>query len=190
MGVGSATRPLIGGCRQDAQRMMQIAQAIFVRRDRDMSTPFQPRPRPSTKSRPCQKFESVDHDIIECMFDSPVAATVSERIVAAARAENRAACGYWELDLLRLRQVGERETWCTDTQEAIAAEVGAALTISQAQATSYLYYARTMRTRLSKVGALLRAADISYRMFQTIAYRTDLITDPEVMAAVDARLAA
>jgi hypothetical protein len=27
-------------------------------------------------------------------------------------------------------------------------------------------------------------------MFQTIAYRTDLITDPEVMAAVDARLAA
>ena len=130
------------------------------------------------------------------MFDSPspVAATVSERIVAAARAENRAAgerlAAIGELDLLRLRQVGERETWCTDTQEAIAAEVGAALTITQARATSYLYYARTMRTRLSKVGALLRAGDISYRMFQTIAYRTDLITDPEVMAAVDARLAA
>ena len=130
------------------------------------------------------------------MFDSPspVAATVSERIVAAARAENRAAgerlAAIGELDLLRLRQVGERETWCTDTQEAIAAEVGAALTITQARATSYLYYARTMRTRLSKVGALLRAGDISYRMFQTIAYRTDLMTDPEMMAAVDARLAA
>jgi hypothetical protein len=128
------------------------------------------------------------------MFDNPIAATIAERIVAAARAENRAAgerlAAIGELDLLRLRQVGERETWCTDTQEAIAAEVGAALSVTQALATSYLYYARTMRTRLSKVGALLQAGDVSYRMFQTIAYRTDLITDPEVMAAVDARLAA
>jgi len=47
-----------------------------------------------------------------------------------------------------------------------------------------------MRTRLSRVGALLQAGDVSYRTFQTIAYRTDLITDPEVMADVDARLAA
>ena len=40
-----------------------------------------------------------------------------------------------ELDALRLRLVGERETWCTDTQEAVAAEVAAALCISQALAT-------------------------------------------------------
>src|SRR5277367_5551572 len=135
---------------------------------------------------------SVGHGIIECMFDE--AAPLVESMGAATRAENRAAgerlAAIGELDLLRLRQVGERETWCTDTQEAIAAEVGAALSVTQALATSYLYYARTMRTRLSKVGALLQAGDVSYRLFQTIAYRTDLITDPEVMAAVDARLAA
>ena len=74
------------------------------------------------------------------MFDNPIAATIAERIVTAARAENRAAgerlAAIGELDLLRLRQVGERETWCTDTQEAIAAEVGAALCVTQTLATS------------------------------------------------------
>jgi hypothetical protein len=107
------------------------------------------------------------------MFDDPIAAAIVGRMGAAVRVENRAAgerlAAIGELDLLRLRQVGERETWCTDTQEAIAAEVAAALCVTQALATSYLYYARTMRTRLSKVGALLQAGDVSYRMFQTIA---------------------
>ena len=69
--------------------------------------------------------------IIECMFDDAAAAVLVERMGAAARAENRAAgerlAVIGELDLLRLRQVGERETWCTDTQEAVTAEVAAAL---------------------------------------------------------------
>ncbi len=38
-------------------------------------------------------------------------------------------------------------------------------------------------------GALLVAGDIDYRTFQTIVYRTDLITDTQVLAAVDAELA-
>lgn len=116
-----------------------------------------------------------------------------ERMCAASRAENCAAgqrlAAIGELDLLWLRQVGERETWCTDTQEAVAAEVAAALRISHGLATSYLYYSRAMWTRLPRVGALLQAGDIDYRMFQTIVYRTDLITDSDVMAAVDAELA-
>jgi hypothetical protein len=47
-----------------------------------------------------------------------------------------------------------------------------------------------MRMRLPKVGALLVSGDIDYRMFQTIVYRTDLITDGDLLAAVDAQLAA
>jgi uncharacterized protein DUF222 len=133
----------------------------------------------------------------EYMFDvdasSPTTATLVERICAASRAENRAAgqrlAAIAELDLVRLRQVGERETWCTDTQEAVAAEVAAALRITHGLATSYLYYSRAMRTRLPRVGTLLQDGDIDYRMFQTIVYRTDLITDSDVMAAVDAQLA-
>ncbi|MGA8330696.1 MAG: DUF222 domain-containing protein, partial [Mycobacterium sp.] len=128
------------------------------------------------------------------MFDDCSVAMVVARIGAAARAENRAAgerlAAIGDLDLLRLRQVGERETWCTDTQEAVSAEVAAALTISQGLAGSYLYYSRALRMRLPAVGALLLAGDIDYRMFQTIVYRTDLIVDPDVMAAVDAELAA
>ena len=58
-----------------------------------------------------------------------------KRLRAAVRTENRAAgqrlAVIGELDVLWLRQVGERETWCTDTQEAITAEVAAALGITQ-----------------------------------------------------------
>jgi hypothetical protein len=121
-------------------------------------------------------------------------AALVDRLRATRRAENSAAgqrlAVIGELDALRLRLLGERETWCTDTQEAVAAEVAAATCISQALATSYLYYARAMRTRLPLVGALLKAGDVDYRAFQTIVYRTDLITDVEVMATVDSELAA
>src|ERR1700730_3471283 len=130
-------------------------------------------------------------DIIECMFED--AASAVERLRAAVRMENRAAgqrlAVIGELDVLWLLQVGERETWCTDTQEAITAEVAAALGITQGLAASYLEYSRAMRLRLPRVGELLRAGDIDYRTFQTIVYRTDLITDSDVLAAIDAELA-
>jgi hypothetical protein len=125
---------------------------------------------------------------------TPQSAALVDQLRASGRAENRAAgqrlAVIAELDALRLRLFGERETWCTDTQEAVAAEVAAALCVSQALANSYLYYARALRTRLPQVGALLQAGDLDYRAFQTIVYRTDLITDVDVMAAVDAELAA
>jgi hypothetical protein len=128
------------------------------------------------------------------MFDNRRDAAASvDRMCAASRAENRAAgerlAAIGELDVVRLRECGERETWSTDTWEAISAEVAAALGISAALASSYLDYSRAMRIRLPQVGAALLAGDISYSMFQTIVYRTNLITDPEVMAAVDAELA-
>ncbi len=112
---------------------------------------------------------------------------------AAARAENRAAgqrlAVIGQLDLLWLRHFGERETWGTDTHDAITDEIAAALSITRGMADSYLDYARAMRLRLPRVGALLVAGDIDYRTFQTIVYRTDLIADPDVLAAVDAALA-
>ena len=46
-----------------------------------------------------------------------------------------------------------------------------------------------MRERLPKVAEVFKAGDIDYRTFQTIVYRTDLITDRGVLAAVDAELA-
>jgi hypothetical protein len=122
------------------------------------------------------------------MFDATI-----QLLRAAARAEHRAAghrlAVIGELDLLWLRHFGERETWGTDTHDAITDEIAATLGITRGMADSYLDYARAMRLRLPRVGALLVAGDIDYRTFQTIVYRTDLIADPDVLAAVDATLA-
>src|SRR5262249_3126708 len=76
------------------------------------------------------------------------------------------------------------------TEAAVAADVGAELRISQGLAAGRLRYARAMRERLPQVGAVFLAGGIDYWMFQTLVFRTDLITDPDVLAAVDARLAA
>ncbi|HYB81473.1 MAG TPA: HNH endonuclease signature motif containing protein, partial [Mycobacterium sp.] len=86
-------------------------------------------------------------------------------------------------------QRGEQQDWAVDTWAAVGAEVAAAFRISLAMAGSYMRYALAMRERLPQVAAVFRAGDIDYRLFQTIVYRTDLITDPQVLAAVDAELA-
>ncbi|KAA8961793.1 MAG: DUF222 domain-containing protein [Mycobacterium sp.] len=125
---------------------------------------------------------------------SSTGAAVVDRICAAARAENRAAgerlVAIGELHVLRARETGGCVDWATDTWDAVAAEVAAALRIHPALASSYVGYAQIMRQQLPQVGAALVAGDISYSVFQTIVYRTGLISDPEVMTAVDAELAA
>jgi hypothetical protein len=124
---------------------------------------------------------------------TPESAALLDRICSSSRAENHAAgerlAAIGELDMLRLREYGERETWATDTWDSISAEIAAALQISHSLASSYLNYSRAMRNRLPKVGSSLLSGDISYSTFQTIVFRTDLITDAEVMAAVDTALA-
>lgn len=125
---------------------------------------------------------------------TPDSAALVERVRASARVENRAAAAQLvaigELFGYRLSRCYENEDWAIDTMEAVAAEVGAALRISQGLAASRLRYARAMRERLPRVAEVFKAGDIDYRMFQTVVYRTDLITDPAVLAAVDAQLAA
>ena len=116
-----------------------------------------------------------------------------DRMCAAGRAESRAAAArldaVGELFELRRGQRGEAADWAVDTWAAVGAEVAAAFRISQAMAGSYLRYALAMRARLPEVAALFRAGDIDYRLFATVVYRTDLITDEQVLAAVDAEVA-
>ena len=116
-----------------------------------------------------------------------------DRMCAAGRFENRAAAAQLvavgELFGYRLSRCSETEEWAIDTEEAVTAEVAAALRISQAAAGSRLRYARAMRERLPKVGEVFQAGDVDYRTFQTIVYRTDLITDAEVLTRVDETLA-
>lgn len=117
-----------------------------------------------------------------------------DRICAATRAENRAAAAQLvaigELFGYRLSRCSDTEDWAVDTEEAVAAEVAAALRVSQGIAGSRLRYARAIRGRLPQVGEVFAAGDIDMRTFTTIVFRTDLITDPDVLRAVDAQLAA
>ncbi|OBK50354.1 HNH endonuclease signature motif containing protein [Mycobacterium sp. 1081908.1] len=135
-------------------------------------------------------------EMIERRYPSTTAesAALIGEICAAARAENRAAATQLDrigrLFAYRLSRCSETEDWAIDTMEAVAAEVGAALRIGQGLAASRVRYARAMRERLPNVAEVFAAGDIDYGMFQTIVYRTDLIEDPDVLAAVDARLAA
>lgn len=136
------------------------------------------------------------------MFDQSASAASTEvgpaslldRIRTAHRAESRAAgerlVAIGELDSLQARARSVNDLWVSDSFTAVSVDVAAALNISGALASSYLGYARALRDRLPKVGALLVAGDIDYWMFRIMVFRTDLIEDPEVLAAVDGKLAA
>ncbi|BBZ73787.1 hypothetical protein MPRS_48800 [Mycobacterium paraseoulense] len=117
-----------------------------------------------------------------------------ERIGCFARVQNRAVAaqlaGIGELFAYRLSRCGETKDWAIDTEAAVAAEVAAQLGISQGLAASRVRYARALRERLPKVAEVFVAGDIDFRLVATLVYRSDLITDPEVVAAVDAQLAA
>jgi hypothetical protein len=116
-----------------------------------------------------------------------------DEVRSASRSETRAVAqrltAIWQLYRVRLRQSGGHETWAADTWNAVAGEVAATLNVSLGFASSQVRFARAMHERLPLVGMVLAAGDIDYRLFQTIVYRTDLITDPDTLAVVDGQLA-
>jgi len=86
---------------------------------------------------------------------------------------------------VRLRDSGEQADFAMDAWDAVAAQVAAALKCSIVMGSSYLRYAVALRDRLPQVGKVFQAGEIDYRAFQTIVFRTDLITDAQVLARVD-----
>jgi hypothetical protein len=128
-----------------------------------------------------------------CPSKTPESAAMLDRICAHARTENRAvAAELAEIGALfdyRLSRCSENEDWAIDTMAAVAAEVGAALRVSPGWVSDRLRYARAMRERLPKVGEIFKAGDIDFCALQTIVFRTDLIVDDEILAAVDAEVA-
>ncbi|OMC11298.1 hypothetical protein A5735_15730 [Mycolicibacter heraklionensis] len=110
------------------------------------------------------------------------------QVEAAAAARRLAAIA----ELVARRTDGpalERSRWACDNWDAAAAEVAAAEHISHGMASSQMYLASALRERLPKVGALLADGVISVRLAATISWHTTLITDPGVLALVDAELA-
>ena len=120
-------------------------------------------------------------------------AALLDRIGSSWREQNRGAAAalaaIGELFAYRLTRCSDTEDWAVDTEAAVSAEVAAALRMSQGLAASQLRYARAMRERLPKLAEVFKAGDIDQRTFATIVYRTDLITDGDVLVAVDGQLA-
>ncbi|WP_082929555.1 HNH endonuclease signature motif containing protein [Mycobacterium sp. 852013-51886_SCH5428379] len=116
-------------------------------------------------------------------------------ITAAARRENQDAAArltaIGDLYALRIAQRDEiSDQWAVDTQCAVTAEVAAALSIGYGSASTQVSIARGLRERLPAVAAVFRAGDLNAATVDTLLHRTELITDPDVLACVDAKLAA
>ena len=105
---------------------------------------------------------------------------VAERLLAAGRLCQR-----------RIRDSGtdNREQWCIDNWEAVAAEVGAELDISRARASSQMNYGIELLERLPRLAAVFAAGEVDFRVIAAVVFRTGLITDHDIMATVDERLA-
>ena len=139
-------------------------------------------------------------NIVETMFESLTAATegtsLADGVGAWARVEN-AACARrlaMTADTLEARWAAdgsaEREQWCLDNWDAVAAEVAAAQNVSQGVASHQLMVARALRDRLPRVAEVFATGAISYRLVSAIVARTRLVQDPEARAEVDAAIAA
>ena len=93
-----------------------------------------------------------------------------------------------ELDARRAREWEERNLWCTDPYEAVAAEIAAAQNISRGRASGQIHYARVLRDELPAVAAVFSTGVIDIRMVLTIIARTENVED-EVLPRLDAALA-
>src|SRR6478752_4631300 len=134
------------------------------------------------------------------MFDQLVTAAAGAGgagpVGAWARVEN-AACAqrlFAIADVLEARLSADgsaqREQWCLDNWDAVAAEVAAVHNVSLGVASHQLVVACALRERLPRVADVFAAGHISYRVVNAIVGRTRLIKDPAAMGKVDAEVAA
>ena len=84
----------------------------------------------------------------------------------------------------------ERDQWCLDNWDAVAASVAAAQNISLGVASHQLLVADALRQRLPRVAEVFAAGAISYRMVAAVVSRTRLIKDADALAKVDTEIAA
>ncbi|MCV7347416.1 HNH endonuclease signature motif containing protein [Mycolicibacterium rhodesiae] len=123
-----------------------------------------------------------DADLLEMMRRG-------QRNERVAIAERLLAAGRLCQQRMQSVEAAERAQWCVDNWEAVAAEVAAELGISQGRASSQMSYGVQLIERLPKLGALFASGAIEYRIVITAVFRTGLITDADILDAVDTRLA-
>lgn len=135
------------------------------------------------------------------MFEELVDAALAARGDAAAvrgwaRVENAACARRLSASVEILDRLiaadgsADREQWCYDNWDAAAAEVGAAQNVSLGVASHQLLVGVDLRDRMPRMAEVFAAGAISYRLVEIVLARTRLVRDPEVMAKIDAEVAA
>lgn len=110
---------------------------------------------------------------------------------ASSRVEN-AACGrrlVWMGELYARRAPDddvEKLNWAVDGHANVVAEISAALNISRGRASGQLQWAIALRERLPKVAEVLCTGAIDFRMMAALVNRSDNVTDPDLLAKLDA----
>jgi hypothetical protein len=112
----------------------------------------------------------------------------AQQVERAAFARQLMAVGTFAVR--RMDQVyAEREFWCVDDWEAIAAEIGAELGISRGRASSQMSYGKALLQRFPKLSEVFLAGLVDFRVIAAAIYRTDLVRDEAALANIDAQLA-
>ncbi|MCU1697511.1 MAG: hypothetical protein JWR34_3574, partial [Mycobacterium sp.] len=87
-------------------------------------------------------------------------------------------------------QAVERQLWACDGWDSAAAEIAAASGISPRAASTQMCQGLALRHRLPQVAKLVAEGTLAAPLAHTISWRTRLIEDPDILARVDADLAA
>lgn len=128
-------------------------------------------------------FESMnDSGLLDAMSQGQRSERVgtAQRVLAAGRLCQRRMSAI---------DAADRSQWCIDNWEAVAAEVAAELGISRGRASSQMDYGLQLIERLPKFGELFASGAIEYAIVVAAVFRTGLITDPDILAAIDEQLA-
>ena len=133
------------------------------------------------------------------MFDSLVAATAGARGAGAvggwARVES-AACARRLAAMVALLDAayaadgsGERDLWCVDNFDAVAAHIAATQCLTTGAAGNLLFLAAALHEQLPKVAAVFADGLISFSLVRTIVGRTRLAILPDARRQIDDALA-
>ena len=144
-------------------------------------------------------FSSVRLPRFGAMFDSLVAATAGARGAGAvggwARVES-AACARRLAAMVALLDEayaadgsGERDLWCVDNFDAVAAHIAATQCLTTGAAGNLLFLAAALHEQFPKVAGVFADGLISFSLVRTIVGRTRLAIVPDARRQIDDALA-
>ncbi|WP_235568443.1 DUF222 domain-containing protein, partial [Mycobacterium sp. Root135] len=112
-----------------------------------------------------------------------------QRVESAACARRVAAMAAMFEAARAVNGSDERDLWCTDTWDAVAAHIGAAQRITHGAASNQLLIAVALHERFPLVAAVFAEGLITYQLVRTVVQRGALVVDPSALHELDRMLA-